>query len=363
MTSPSRSPSSNEALLLALLRHEPVPPDALEGLDGPCWLDLARRHRLAGLLREAAQDTASSRWPPGVIEALNTVHRKTLADNLVLVAALHEVSRLLSGHGVDFLVLKGASLLGFLYRDPGCRPMSDLDLLIRKDDWSRVAAVLGEQGYIMPTVEQESFYGDIWYHQLVTTPRMPSCHIEFHWNIESSERSRVPPDDLRRRAVPFELDGHTYRRLGNDDLFLHLAVHLAHHFDDPSLHWVEDIRRLLATASLDWPAIEARARRWRVRNGVAYALRYVDRIDPAAVPEAARRLRLSPGRRLLLWMLSTSDPTLAHRPLRSGLTRHAVSMALLDRWSSATVYIASHLMLRLGRRLGLARRAPGEARR
>ena len=356
-------PYLHERTLVATLRGATVPDADRARLDQHALLDLIERHRLAGVVRRHVQAAEDGHWASALEEALVTASRKTLADNMVLVEALRSIEEVLRAADISFVVLKGASLLGFLYPEFDGRFMTDLDLLIRQDDWPRVAAALRTRGYKMPTGEQERYYSQAWYHQLVETPAFPSCAVEFHWNIESTERSRVDPVDLANRSVAFELDDTSYRRLCDDDLLLHLAVHLAHHFDRPSLHWVEDLRRLLLNSTFDWAVIESRARQWQVLNCLAYTFCYVERVFPGTLPPAARRIVLSPARRFVLQLLGTTDPTLPHRPLADKPLRHAVSMALLDRWWDALRYVAKHTILRLGRPLRLARRSPDETPR
>jgi hypothetical protein len=105
---------------------------------------------------------------------------------------------------------------------------------------------------------------------------------------------------------------------------------------------------------IDWAEVLDRARAWSVVNPLAYALRCVERLAPGTLPDAARHLRLSPDRRLLLALLGTGDPTLPHRALTGSPLRHVISMLLLDRWSQAARYIAVHSAGRLRR---AARRA------
>jgi Uncharacterised nucleotidyltransferase len=160
--------------------------------------------------------------------------------------------------------------------------------------------------------------------------------------------------------VTFELEGEKFLRLCDDHLLLHLAIHLAHHYQDPSLHWVEDLRRILARGALDWKRILLTARAWGVEGCLAYSLEYVERVFPGTLPDPARRIRLSPLRSAVLQSFRTEDPTLPHRPLARSPLRHAVSMALVDSWLDVARYMAVHSGWRIGRALGISRlKAPG----
>jgi len=348
---------STERLLLSFLRGDSQGPPPEAPADPSAFVDLCRRHRVGSLIYQAASRREGA-LPAGALSALRETTRKTLVDNLILLRALRDLASALTEEGTGFLVLKGASLLGFLYPEIQQRPMTDLDLLIREKDWPKVAETLGGKGYRLPPDEEERYYQEIWYHQLVETPGSPSCLVEFHWNLESVERSRIDPDELIRDAVACEIEGEKFLRLSDDHLLLHLAVHLAHHYRDPSLHWVEDLRRLLKMGSLDWGRVGETARSWGVENCLAYSLGYVEKVFPGAVPEPALRFHLSPLRRRILTLLGTGNPLLPHRPLEGSFLGHAVSMSLLDRWSGAARYVAAHSASRIARALGVSRNKP-----
>ena len=51
--------------------------------------------------------------------------------------------------GVEAIVLPGVPLLAF-YPDPGCRPMDDIDLLVRPEQMPIAAVALVEMGFATP---------------------------------------------------------------------------------------------------------------------------------------------------------------------------------------------------------------------
>jgi len=350
-------PYPEENLLLRLLRGEPTTPAHAERVEAARFVDLCRRHGVAATALRR-MEAAGPFWPPALLDGLKRATQKTLVDNLVLLRALHETAAALDGARIEFVLLKGISLLGFLYPRIDERPMTDMDLLIRRTEWPAVADTLARRGYVLPTPESEADLGEDWYNHEVRTPGSPSCSVEIHWDLESIERSRIDPGDLFRAAVPCTVDDRPYRRLSDDHLFLHLAVHLAHHYEAPALYWVEDLRLLIENASLDWERIATTADAWGVRNCLAYSLGYVERLYPGTVVGEMRRFRWSPARRLILGALGTSNPLLPHRDLGGSPLRHAVSMALLDRWSSAAGYISRHATTRAVRTLGGRRPGP-----
>jgi len=345
------NPFANERLMLSLLGRDAFSGDGFADVQPGVFVELCRRHRVSSLVYQRA-DKAISRGEE-ILPDLRETTRKTLVDNLILLKALRDTAAVLSEEGIGFVLLKGVSLLGFLYPEIQLRPMTDVDLLIREKDWPKVADTLRSRDYRMPPEAEERYYGETWYHQLVETPAAPSTHLEFHWNLESVERSRIDPEELIRDAVPCTIEGEAFLRLCDDHLLLHLAVHLAHHYASPTLLWVEDLRRLVTKGVLDWDRIAETAKAWGVENCMAYSLGYLERAFPGTLPPAARRFRLSPARSLILGAFRSENPILPHRPLEGRPLRHAVSMILLDRWRDVGRYVAVHSTLRTARATGV----------
>ena len=338
------TPYAHEHLMLNLLGRAAVWGDGVADIQPAAFVDLCRRHRVAGLVyQRAGRGMARAEE---ILPGLKETAHKTLVDNLILLKALHEVAAVLSEEGIGFVLLKGVSLLGFLYPEIQLRPMTDLDLLIREKDWPKVTDTLKARSYRLPTEDEERHFSEVWYHQLIETPGTPSTNLEFHWNLESVERSRIDPEELIRDAVPCEIEGESFLRLSDDHLLLHLATHLAHHYQSPTLVWVEDLRRLLGKGRFDWERIGRTARAWGVENCLAYSLGYAERAFPGTLPPEAGRFRLSAGRNFILGAFRTENPVLPHRPLEGRPIRHAVSMLLLDRWRDAARYIVVHAFLR-----------------
>jgi len=353
------SPFAHERAMISLLSGRPLPPDSLRRIRPEAFLPLCRAHRVAGLVYEAA--AGADGFPAEILPPLREMARKTLVDNLVLLRALQDAAAALSEEGLGFVLLKGASLLGFLYPEIQLRPMTDVDLLIREKDWPKVAETLKGRGYRMPAPDSERYYAENWYHQLVESAQVPPTYLEFHWNLESVERSRIDPEELIREAVPCAIEKEPYLRLGDDHLAVHLCVHLAHHYESPALIWVIDLRRLIQTGHLSWERIARLAKAWGVRNCLAYSLGYLERVFPGTLPPEARQVRLSFARRILLGSFRTENPVLPHRSLAGRPLRHAVSMILLDRWRDVARYISVHSFLRALRSMPSTHpRAPAE---
>jgi hypothetical protein len=182
------------------------------------------------------------------------------ADNVWKLAQLRQVLARAELAGVPVLVLKGAALLDWLY-ELNERPMVDVDLLIRPEHAERFARTFGGIGAIvqwaLPDEPSSEFGCEIGGVSL-------DVHVAL---LNAGWLGTGTTDDntgLWARAETFSVLGQPALRLGPDDQLLHLAAHTVLHHLDWSEVGVEDIRRLLLRAILDWPLVVQLARQRRV---------------------------------------------------------------------------------------------------
>ena len=73
----------------------------------------------------------------------------TAIRNALLATELASLLRGLRSIGTPAVVLKGAALVGTVYRNAALRPMRDIDLLVRPDDLPAVETLFEESGYTL----------------------------------------------------------------------------------------------------------------------------------------------------------------------------------------------------------------------
>ena len=297
------------------------------------FIQLLEEHGVAAVLADALQrrDPGEEGWT-GIAERLLNTRRQWLARNIYLLGRLQAVQELLRRAGIPSIVLKGGCLLSVLYPDFGLRPLGDIDLLIRGRDLDRILELLGRDGWEIPSDDQQAFWRRNFYHLFVESRDAFGAVFELHWDLEKEFRHAIRLEELWERSVVFHLEGEAYRRLANEDLMIHLMTHLAHHYFRPRLIWAHDIQRLARTAKIDWNRVLARAERWRLRLPVYYAVRYVEKLFPGAIPpEVQAAARVSPIRRGLLHMVTTADPLHLTVPMERPLLRLPFSLYFIEK--------------------------------
>lgn len=107
------------------------------------------RHRLMGLgwtMLIGPWSQAGGALPRGY--ALHqTWYSATAHRNSLMRQELHQLAPRLTEANVDVLLRRGPALIGDTYSDPGIRPMSDIDLLVRAGQEERFVSALQARGY------------------------------------------------------------------------------------------------------------------------------------------------------------------------------------------------------------------------
>lgn len=257
------APLSEFDLLCACCRPDDSPAITATlrpGFDWDALLRQVRYHRIVPALCFFLRNR--SEVPASIQAALNS---RMLAHNLRVLRFLAELSAILRefrAHGIEAVLHKGPSLAQRLYGDPAMREFGDLDLLVRPEDVPRARAALQQLGFaprLNLSTRQEREYLRTGYEYAFGFPVEPNL-IELQWQIVPRFYSiAFRPEELFRRSVEFELEGHRARMLSNEDLLLTLCVHAAKH-GWPQLGMIRDIAAL-SRDRLDWQWIAMEARR------------------------------------------------------------------------------------------------------
>ena len=191
---------------------------------------------------------------------------------------------------IDVIVLKGAFLAQAAYENMGKRPMSDIDLLVKRADLKRTESLLIDLNFgplpRRPLNEQCSSGN----HHLDGF-LLKDTLIEIHWLIEHQNTPfRINYDELWLRARQFTLEGETVSALSLEDLILHLCLNAS--FNHGEYHYENGLRAFCDiaviverfNAEINWENVRSRAREWRIGNCVYLTLRLSNHLVNAGVP-------------------------------------------------------------------------------
>ncbi len=314
----------------ALGRRQP-PPAPPAGLDWALLLDDAEGEALL-----PAVALAASAWPAGAAPApvrrrLGDALAASRARHLVMTRELARVLARLRRDGIAVLPLKGPVLAETVYPDPALRPFSDLDLLVRPDDRWRADAALRALGH-RRVADEHSWEYDIAWDGATLYEAPGGVRVDLHWALLTEPRFAWNPAEAAgvwERAVPITVAGERALGLAREDLVLYLSAHLAVHHALAGLrsHW--DVALVLrhAAGAPDWPALLARAARWRVRRALFFVLAGVEATFGPLVPPAALAALRPRGPRAAWLQALLRDADAARR----ARLEHLVTLLLVDR--------------------------------
>jgi hypothetical protein len=278
-------------VLVACLGSEARGIEWLGRLSEPDWDEVIResvKQGIAPLFYRRVRDARLSVVIPS--RATDRLREFTIGSAVRSLRLYHELAEILGGLGserIPVIVLKGAYLAECVYGDKGLRPMTDVDLMVRRCDLSRAEAKLFEMGCTQrpqPYIEWD-YSACAHLHPLITPG---GTVVELHWTIESpTEPFAIDIDGLWRRARPATIAGVDVLVLSPEDLLLHLCLHTAfHHQLALGLRGCWDILETIRRCGqdIDWEQVRRRTREWGVEKYVHLMLGLARDLLGAPVP-------------------------------------------------------------------------------
>lgn len=239
--------------LLALLnaRGRSAPP-----LDRSVWDGLAGdadRHGLAPWLYRWSCDHPSV--VPGQIHDRLKCRVVALAgSNLMLSDELAAIHRELARRDISCLPLRGLALAAYLPDAPEVRPMGDIDLLVRREDFPGVRDVLQHLGFA--EMDRRPGFAETYSYTLeFVKDRHGWITVEPHWTLayppfmETIDMGAVWSRSRRGTVAGIET-----KLLCPEDLLINLCWHLVHKGSAAPLLWWYELDLLLRrhASAVDW---------------------------------------------------------------------------------------------------------------
>ena len=219
--------------------------------DWDLLLQIADYEHVSPLLYSILKDRQIA--PPPMEEALARKHYYNASRNLYLLHELGQTLKLFRAAGIDTIVLKGAALIETVYKSIALRPLSDLDLLIRRKQLPAALELLAPVKYEQTSVLQRDSY----YPVRLEKPGIEPVILELHWSLFHSlhYQEHLSMDWFWQTARTVKTGLQPMTIMGSVGQILHLCGHLVlHHAHGPQLLWQNDLAELLAVYrnEIDW---------------------------------------------------------------------------------------------------------------
>lgn len=287
----------------------PLPGSVDERFDWSRLLRLAHRHRLAPLLYRVLQAAGPAGLPATVLAELRDHGTRSHALSAVLWGELLQVVNRLRDAGVPAIAYKGPAAALTLYGDLGLRQFSDLDILVRRGDVWRAAAVLEAAGFEPDFVVPPSLRDSALRDEYVLMFRGGRTLLELHWGVaRRAFGTPLDEDALWARARTVSHQGADVRVPSDEDHLVLACVHASRHGWD-KLEAVVSVATLAGREGLDWTYVASLAGRMHARRMVQSGLDLARGLFGVPVPASLLPVRPATLRTIVARMASDDGPS------------------------------------------------------
>ena len=214
---------------------------------------------------------------------LKIVHRETFRDNRLLFQKAEQILQDFHRAGISTLLLKGAALSMLYYRSSALRPMADIDVLIKREDFQKAVRVLKKNKW-QPAAANLLLYIEIY----------PSCQftdadggeLDLHWQIMRESWNADNTDSLWNDAVETKIGNTPVKVLSPAHQLFHICWHGVQYSPTPPIRWIADAVMILRKSKdeINWEKLVEIACLHRVNLMIFTALDYLNKNFAASIP-------------------------------------------------------------------------------
>jgi hypothetical protein len=280
--------------------------------------------------------------PPAVADALRK--RAMISDLAMqhLARRAQETVRILGERGIPVLLLKGAAVGALTDVTFRARPMTDLDLLVHRDDVSRARAAVIDAGWPETTDPVLlDLLKDAHHLPHFVDPHLPGMRLELHVKLMPDDQPFAFSEaDLWRDARPAPAPFTGASVPSAEHLLLHGCVHFAwqHTMRFGAWRAFRSLAAVVATPGFDWDRFVAEARAAKAATSCYWTLRLASRLGGLQIPAATLGALAPPT---AAWLrdalerhfIAELDPTEGASSPSVKMTRLLWRAALRPRWS------------------------------
>jgi hypothetical protein len=269
------------------------------GMDWPRLLRLAEAAVATPSLWRVVAGAPEGVVPPEVQEVLRrsaAVHEFRMR---FLSGRLTATIGALRARGIEVALLKGAAVGALVDPTFVARPMTDLDLLVRRADAAAAQAAARTVGWQeMGDAVLDELLRDHHHLPPLVDPRLPGMRLELHTALFPPDHSfAFTEDDLWQAAAAADGPFAGARVPSVEHLLLHGCLHFAwqHTMQFGAWRTFRLVSALVGTGALDWERFTALARSARGATACHWTLRLARRMSGIAIPEGVLERLAPPG--------------------------------------------------------------------
>ena len=213
------------------------------------FTDMAIQNSVGPLIHKSFSFIKNSNLiPEASLSRLKQTYYRTLSRNMILYEYFRNAAEAFTKEGVSVIALKGIFLAETIYKDIGLRQMTDVDLLVKKEDIEKCRKLLLDMGYKYTELDKSNFIKGLDLSKHLPPLVLNGVSFELHTKIHLNNPGfSVNTDDYWKRSQEVALSNVSVHSLSIEDLIQHLCLHLNDHFNEgkPQLYFFVDISEVI----------------------------------------------------------------------------------------------------------------------
>jgi hypothetical protein len=258
------------------------------GLDWGDFFYLTVAHRAVFPVFHCLSRSVAGEVPLPILDELRRFQMRVLAFNIQAGRDLVHVAGALDRAGWPAVVYKGPLLAVSAYGDLGARQFTDLDILVRPQDFPAVAQDLARLGYRPhdgPALKPSGLTLRL-LRDMIFWNRAGRVPLEVQWRLAQRYHPVFPrAEEVWLRCRPTMFEGTKLLTFSPEDMLLILCLHGLYHAWG-QLQMVADVAAVVRSLRPDWPRVLDLARRNRAERILFMGLLLAHRLLALALPES-----------------------------------------------------------------------------
>jgi hypothetical protein len=256
------------------------------------WISLIQissEHGVIPLLYNSLMSSFAEETPKEILEKLHDYSYHIAIQNTILSRELLRIVKLFESNSIDVLAFKGPTLATETYGNLGLRHFSDLDLLVRKQDFLAAFNCLVADGY-QPAYQwdflDKSFEIEVRRKKSEYPLFKGSIIIDLHQDltVERFFSSCVTFENLWKNRSSVSFFGQTIYSFGTEDLLMYLCVHGSKECWR-SLKWITDVAECVYKMhDVNWEYLIVQAEEKGCRRALLLGLSLANRVLGTPLP-------------------------------------------------------------------------------
>ena len=253
-------------------------------IDWAYFMRLSKIHMTGSLLYKNLQSSDEA-VPEVVMRSLRESAGFVFSGNVRYLSSIKTLADLFREEGLEVLFTKGAFLMMDVYKDKGLRGFSDIDILVREEDLSRVEALVGKKGF-KPRNKSRIFNR---YRSQEVYSLDNKIYLDIHIDLVGRRLHNrfigINNEDLWRRKREVTLDGARVYTMDTSYTLLYQSMHLAMQHGFSGLKWYVDIHEMITSSNIDWEEVLRLSGKYRIRRPLYYVLLFTRDMFSTPIPE------------------------------------------------------------------------------